>query len=1069
MSELSERIPLKSGEEARPARTISTRLQIDWLVVAFAALIIVAAGMRFWDLGSRAFHHDESLHAWTAWKLFQGERYEHEPWLHGPFQFFGTALSFLLFGVSDQTARILPAVFGSALVALPFFIRRRLGTAGALLAAAAIAFSPTLLYFSRFARNDIYIAFFTLGLVVALWRYIDDQKPRYLYMAGLLLGLAFATKESIFINAAVLIAFLNVWLAVHFWRQIDNHNRPGAGYSLSALILLLASAWAVVALWPFTRNWRERIGLRQWHPAADFLIVLGTLSLPQFAAAVQVPLDAVLGVDDSDLARSAGGGLTRENVLGFFSILTLVASTAIIGLRWNAKVWAVVALAFYVPYALLYTSFFTNLDGFYSGHWGSLDYWLEQQDVRRGDQPWFYYLMLLPTYEFLPLLFAAPALFYYALRGDVFRRFLVFWAAATVFGYSMAGEKMPWVSVNTALPVILLGAMALGQLLTSAPAQRAGDFLGACARPLSAAALGLTLVSLGVFGPAGGPWMALRILLMAAASLGLLWLLLPANLERLPAPARERQRRAGRDPAQPMALRRIAVVVSSAVAGGLLALTLFVGVRLTYQLGDVPRELLVYTQTSPRVPDVVDTIEAASRTSGLGEDLPVVIDGGIEPWIWYLRDYEHVTFTHVGEGFEAPPDAVVVVLASNDAVIQPYAGQFYEPVRFPLRWWFPEFETYKTLPTDNVFEFAEEFVGSLFRASTWGNWWTYFRDRAPPNAPAVPEEALGRLEMVAYFPKQYGVQVPTAGPEQPPTPTITPTLPALRKLPVGLVLGQFGSEPGAFNQPAGLTIDSQGNLYVTEIGNHRLQKFDPDGNVLAQVGGKGESNGRFDEPWGVATDAEGNVYVADTFNHRIQKFDADLNFLRAWGRPASSLDDPEPDAFWGPCDLAIDADANVWITDGGTGRVLKYSADGRLIEAFGGHGDTPGSFIEPTSIEIAPAGDIFVADGGNRRVQRFDALFNFLAEYPVPGWLYVDSVAKPYIALLPDGGLILSDPTQDKLIRLDAEGTAVATLDAEDAPLTLPRGVAFDSRGYVYVGEAGLHQVRRLDLSAPAP
>ena len=300
------------------------------------------------------------------------------------------------------------------------------------------------------------------------------------------------------------------------------------------------------------------------------------------------------------------------------------------------------------------------------------------------------------------------------------------------------------------------------------------------------------------------------------------------------------------------------------------------------------------------------------------------------------------------------------------------------------------------------------------------------------------------------------------------TPIPQPTLPALQQLAVDLVVGQPGSEPGSFDEPGGLTIDSQGNLYVADIFNHRVQKFDSEGNFLAQVGGNGPDEGQFNEPWGVAVDAEGNVYVADSFNHRIQKFDADLNFLLAFGMGASNLEDPEPDAFWGPRDLAVDADGNIWVADTGTGRVVKYDPNGSLLQAFGGMGSGPGQFRELTSIEIAPGGDIFVADSGNRRVQRFDAGFNFLAEYAVPGWLYVDSVAKPYIALLPDGGLIVSDPTQNKLFRLDKGGTAITTFDAEDGPLVLPRGVAFDSAGFVYVAENEPDQVRRLLLNVPA-
>ena len=281
-------------------------------------------------------------------------------------------------------------------------------------------------------------------------------------------------------------------------------------------------------------------------------------------------------------------------------------------------------------------------------------------------------------------------------------------------------------------------------------------------------------------------------------------------------------------------------------------------------------------------------------------------------------------------------------------------------------------------------------------------------------------------------------------------------------------MGETGSEPGSFDEPGGLAIDSQGNLYVADIFNHRVQKFDPDGNFLGQVGGNGEDEGQFNEPWGIAVDLEGNLWVADTFNHRIQKFDPDLNFLLAFGFGVSSQVDPEPEGFWGPRDVAIDAEGNIWVADTGTGRVVKYSTEGSFLQAFGGMGSGLGQFLELTSIEIAPSGDIFVADSGNRRVQRFDASFVFLAEYAVPGWLYVDSIAKPYIALLPDGGLIVSDPTQNKLFRLDANGSAVATFDAEEAPLVLPRGVAFDGRGFVYVAEADPDQVRRLVLNVPA-
>ncbi len=1079
MTELAEPVALGARQDGLLARLVSVRVQVSRELAAYAALMLVAAGMRFWDLGARALHHDESLHSWTAWKIFEGQGYHHEPWMHGPFQFFSTAFGFFMFGDSGYTARLVPVIFGSALVALPYFLRHRLGTLGAFLAAAGIALSPTLLYFSRFPHNEIYIAFFTLGLITCLWRYVDDQKPLYLYAAALLLGLSFATKVSTFINAAVLIAFLDAWMAVHFWRQLRERNRLEAAGSIAVLALILPFAWALVALWPFVSRWRQRVGLTDWHPGADFLLLLGTLTAPQFAAAIQVPLEALFGIDDADLARPTGD-FTRENVLGFFTILTLVAAAAVVGLRWNVAVWPLAAAAFYVPYALLYTSFFTDLDGFYSGHWNALDYWLGQQNEARGEQPWFYYLMLLPAYEFLPLVFAAPALFYYAIKGDVFRRFLVFWFFAVVFGYSWAGEKMPWLSVNTALPVVIIGALFLADIVASGAPMRAVRGAGPYVAPLAAAGLGV-LLAVGILGPTGGAWPALRVLIALAAALCVAALVLQLS-RREPEPPQPARRRRQPLPQQPGAFptRQAGIIGASALAGALLAATLFVGVRLTYQLGDVPRELLVFTQTSPYVPDVVHSIEAAGRTSGLGDELPVVIDGGIEPWIWYLRDHKRVTYTSIQSNFQPEEGAVVIALASNETAMQPHLDRYQEPVRFPLRWWFPEFDTYKAIPTagnfrgiklSSPFRLGDWFVGQLFQGDSWETWWNYFRYRVPPNPPdftGIVEDRLGRLDMIAYFPKEYKVQTPevVAPPTQPPpgeTPTAAPTTPPPSLPPQQALAADLSlSAPGGFREPAAVAVDAQGNVYVTEVGSHRILKFDPQGNFIAQVGSRGEGRGRFNEPWGIAVDAQGNVYVADTWNNRIQKFNPDLKFLLAWGQPASSLDNPEVDHFWGPRDVAVDAQGNVWVADGGTNRVLKFTAEGQFLEAFGGKGSDPGQFVEPNAIEIAPNGDVLVADLGNRRVQRFDPAFGFLAEYPIPGWLSIDSVRRAYIALLPDGGLVVSDPAQNKLLRLDAQGTPTATLDVQDATLAVPRGVAFDSRGFVYVAEQGTNQVRRL-------
>ena len=119
---------------------------------AWVALVLVAGILRFWDLGVRAMHDDEARSAYFAWEIFGGEGFAFDPNLHGPFQVQAMAALFYLFRDNEEVARQFHAFAGTALVALPYLLRSRLGETGAFLAAMMIAVSPSLLYFSRFAE-----------------------------------------------------------------------------------------------------------------------------------------------------------------------------------------------------------------------------------------------------------------------------------------------------------------------------------------------------------------------------------------------------------------------------------------------------------------------------------------------------------------------------------------------------------------------------------------------------------------------------------------------------------------------------------------------------------------------------------------------------------------------------------------------------------------------------------------------------------------------------------------------------------------------------------------------------
>lgn len=190
---------------SRPWPPIRVR-KPGWEAYLFAGLALVALGLRLWELDGRAIHYDEGLHIHYAWRLAAGDGYSHSPWMHGPFQVEMTALVFKLLPDTDFTARLAYALFGSALVALPYFLRPYLGRTAAVATSILLALSPSMLYFSRFGRNDILMAFWAVALLALMWRYLNEGKNRYLYMASAVLALAFATKETSYIIVAIFAA-----------------------------------------------------------------------------------------------------------------------------------------------------------------------------------------------------------------------------------------------------------------------------------------------------------------------------------------------------------------------------------------------------------------------------------------------------------------------------------------------------------------------------------------------------------------------------------------------------------------------------------------------------------------------------------------------------------------------------------------------------------------------------------------------------------------------------------------------------------------------------------------------
>jgi uncharacterized protein (TIGR03663 family) len=360
-------VPRPSPRAAWKPRS-SVRLALRGETLAYGGLVVAALALRLVALTDRPLHHDESEHTYFSLLFAHGHGYRYDPILHGPLRDLTTGLVFAVFGASDLTARIVPVLLGAVLVTLPYLLRRQLGQFAALATATLLCVSPTFLYYTRFDREDPYALVLTLGLVAAVFRFLDSPRR---WQPALILGLlaaSFATKETTYFTVFVMGTF---FLAV-----------------------------------------AAREGFR---------------------------------------VRRGESSIAETRLLG-----------PVVAVGRNAWIWGIAT--FLAVFMLLFTTFFTNPAGLQDGLVESIRYWLSQQPVGRGSQPWFYYFVLLGGYE-LPAVAAALVGVVVALRRPSLLRLYLVWAAVLdLIVYTWASEKMPWLLMHPLLPILLLAGIGLAEL-----------------------------------------------------------------------------------------------------------------------------------------------------------------------------------------------------------------------------------------------------------------------------------------------------------------------------------------------------------------------------------------------------------------------------------------------------------------------------------------------------------------------------------------------------------------------------------------------------------------------------
>jgi uncharacterized protein (TIGR03663 family) len=410
----------------------------------FFIIIALAFFLRLYRLDERVFHHDEAAVGYFAYKLFSEHSYTYDPAFHGPFMYYATTEIFKRLGDTIYSARFLPAILGSAMLFFLIPLRKYIGNIGMLICAFFLAFSPSFLYYSRFYREDIFMSFFTLLLLVCT------------------------------------IKFVETYSKVNYSNDI---NIPG-GYSFLRFFYIIIGALALASLAALKEN---------------AYIIMALLFF--FLVLLFIREKWYVGLMGKIKCRD------RKIFILFAEILFFI-------------------FLFIVFFSLYYTGNFLNIAGMKDAFLKAVLHWYEMHKIERMGGPFFFYLPIMVLYElpifvfgilgishygccenkkikiltysliywiivdvfylisktypessrFLPVSYVPfsimvflPLLIYAimtVLRSkNLFVAFLTYWALTNFIVYSYIQEKVPWLVLNPLLPLTIIAAIYLNEII----------------------------------------------------------------------------------------------------------------------------------------------------------------------------------------------------------------------------------------------------------------------------------------------------------------------------------------------------------------------------------------------------------------------------------------------------------------------------------------------------------------------------------------------------------------------------------------------------------------------------
>ena len=275
-----------------------------------------------------------------------------------------------------------------------------------------------------------------------------------------------------------------------------------------------------------------------------------------------------------------------------------------------------------------------------------------------------------------------------------------------------------------------------------------------------------------------------------------------------------------------------------------------------------------------------------------------------------------------------------------------------------------------------------------------------------------------------------------------------------------IILAGQGSGDGQLYFPNGIGVDAQGNIYVADTANHRIQKFDFDGEFIASFGSQGKGDNELTYPRDVHVDADGRVYVVNSGDQNggasIRVWEpsneegTEYSFVYAWGETG-----PDPGQFDYPARIAMDEFGYFYVTELRNDRVQKFTADGELVDYWGDA--SRNAFGRPFGIDRGDDGYLYVVDDELPQIKVFAEDGSYVHQWS-------DQLVKPVDVTVSNGYAYVVEQSSNAISKYSTSGEFIASwgsYGSADGEFDKPSSIDVDEYGFVYIVDSGNYRVQK--------